>query len=44
VQARFLATRAGTADLTSTTDFTCLHTTPACMLPQREWTVHVVVA
>jgi hypothetical protein len=43
-QARFLATRPGTADLTSITDFTCLHTTPACLLPQREWTVHVIVA
>jgi hypothetical protein len=43
-QARFIATRPGTADLTSTTDFTCLHTTPACLPPQREWTVHVVVA
>lgn len=42
-RARFVATCRGTAYLTSTTDFTCLHTRPACLSPQREWLVHVAV-
>jgi hypothetical protein len=42
-RARFTATAAGTADLTSQTDFTCLHRTPACLPAQRSWTLHVVV-
>jgi hypothetical protein len=41
--ALFKATRAGVADLTSQTDFTCLHSTPACLPAQRAWTLHVVV-
>jgi hypothetical protein len=43
-RARFTATAAGTADLTSQTDFTCLHSTPACLSAQRSWTLHVVVS
>ena len=42
-RASFVATRAGTADLTSYDDFACLHTSPRCLPPQREWIVHVVV-
>lgn len=43
VQATFRAEHAGRADLTSETDYGCLHTTPRCELPQRIWIVHVVV-
>lgn len=39
----FKAIRAGVADLTSQTEFTCLHSTPACLPAQRAWTLHVVV-
>lgn len=42
-QASFLATERGTADLTAMTDFTCLHSHPACEPPQRLWQVRVVV-
>lgn len=42
-RARFVARHRGTADLTSYTDYTCLHTDPRCLPPQREWTVHVIV-
>ena len=43
-RARFVARHRGTADLTSYTDYTCLHTQPRCLPPQREWIVHVVVS
>ena len=42
-RARFVARHRGTADLTSYTDYRCLHTQPRCLPPQREWVVHVVV-
>jgi hypothetical protein len=42
-QSRFTADHAGSADLTSTTDYSCLHTQPRCLPPQRQWVVHVVV-
>ena len=42
--ARFGVRHRGTADLTSYTDYTCLHTEPRCLPPQREWVVHVVVS
>jgi hypothetical protein len=42
-RATFVARHAGRADLTSTTDYTCLHTDPRCLPPQRQWIVHVVV-
>jgi hypothetical protein len=42
-RATFLARAPGPADLTSQTDFTCLHSTPACLPAQRIWTLHVVV-
>lgn len=41
---RFTATATGRADLAATTDFTCLHSNPACLPPQRQWTVHIVVS
>jgi hypothetical protein len=41
--ARFRARAPGSADLMSQTDFTCLHSTPACLPAQRSWTLHVVV-
>jgi N-methylhydantoinase B/oxoprolinase/acetone carboxylase alpha subunit len=40
---RFVARHRGNADLTSYTDYRCLHTQPRCLPPQREWTVHVIV-
>lgn len=42
-RASFRARHRGTADLTSYTDFACLHTEPRCLPAQREWVVHVVV-
>jgi hypothetical protein len=39
----FHARQPGTADLTSHTDYACLHTQPRCLPPQREWSVRVVV-
>lgn len=42
-RARFVARHRGTAELTSYTDYRCLHTDPRCLPPQREWTVHVIV-
>ncbi|MCU1595769.1 MAG: hypothetical protein JWO12_3161 [Frankiales bacterium] len=43
-QASFLGVKPGTADLTSETDYTCLHSNPPCLPPQRQWLVHVVVS
>ncbi len=43
-RAVFVAVGAGTADLTSTTDFTCLHAHPSCLPPQRAWHVRVIVS
>ena len=42
-RASFRARHHGTGDLTSYTDYQCLHTQPRCLPPQREWIVHVVV-
>jgi len=39
----FSAGGAGRADVDSTTDAACLHATPQCMIPQRLWSIHVVV-
>jgi hypothetical protein len=39
----FIAVRAGDADISSTTDYPCLYTTPPCMIVQRLWRVHVTV-
>jgi hypothetical protein len=43
LHATFRAVSAGRADITSTTDYPCLHTTPRCMIAQRIWVVHVIV-
>ena len=43
VEATFRADNAGRTDITSSTDYACLHTTPMCGIPQRLWIVHVVV-
>lgn len=34
---------AGSADVSTATDYACLHTTPRCALPQKLWQVHVDV-
>lgn len=39
----FTASAPGTARISSITDLACLHSTPACMLPQREFVVAVTV-
>lgn len=39
----FLAAEAGTAAVSATTDFACLHAQPPCKLPQRGWSVQVIV-
>jgi hypothetical protein len=44
LDATFRAERVGRTDMTSTTDYACLHAQPRCMLPQREWIVHVIVS
>ena len=44
LEATFRAERAGRTDISSTTDYACLHAQPMCMVPQREWIVHVVVS
>lgn len=44
VVAVFAAIGAGAVNLTSTTDYACLHSEPRCLLPQRQWSVRVVVA
>ncbi|MBP2708553.1 cellulose binding domain-containing protein [Microbispora sp. RL4-1S] len=33
----------GSADVSTVTDYACLHTTPRCALPQKLWQVHVDV-
>ncbi|HLW16132.1 MAG TPA: hypothetical protein VKV69_02065 [Actinomycetota bacterium] len=44
LDAMFGADKVGRTDITSTTDYACLHAQPMCMIPQREWIVHVVVS
>ena len=44
LEATFRADGVGGTDITSTTDYACLHAQPMCMIPQREWIVHVVVS
>ena len=44
LEATFRADKVGRTDITSTTDYACLHAQPMCMIPQREWVVHVVVS
>lgn len=42
-RAVFLAEQPGRAVLTSVDDAACLHSHPACMVPQRSWRVTVIV-
>jgi predicted secreted protein len=42
-RATFLATQSGTATLQAIDDTACLHATPACLPPQRQWRVTVTV-
>ncbi|TMK84157.1 MAG: hypothetical protein E6G46_01435 [Actinobacteria bacterium] len=44
VEATFRADKSGRTDIMSSTDYACLHTTPMCGIPQRLWTVHVLVS
>jgi len=44
LDATFRAVNTGRTDITSSTDYACLHTQPMCMIPQRLWTVHVIVS
>jgi len=44
LEAVFRADKSGRTDITSSTDYACLHTTPMCEIAQRLWIVHVVVA
>jgi len=39
----FEARRGGQASVEASTDYACLHATPSCALPQRLWSVTVVV-
>jgi hypothetical protein len=41
--AQFQALAAGTAQISSQTDLACLHTTPRCLPPQREFRVTIAV-
>jgi hypothetical protein len=43
MRATFRAAQRGRADVTSETDYPCLHTTPRCAVAQRTWVVHVIV-
>lgn len=41
--ASYRAVAAGSVDITSHTDYACLHTSPPCALPTTLWTLHVTV-
>jgi hypothetical protein len=43
VLAVFEALTAGQADVSTSSDYACFHTTPRCMRPSRLWVVHVIV-
>lgn len=43
-EALFAASRPGAASVTSMTDYPCLHAQPPCAVPQRVWSVHVLIA
>jgi hypothetical protein len=42
-RATFKALAVGRADISSTTDAPCLHSTPRCEIAQQIWVVHVIV-
>jgi hypothetical protein len=39
-----LAVRSGRTTVSSSTEYSCLHATPPCGLPQRVWTLSVTVS
>jgi hypothetical protein len=41
--ARYYAAQLGVVDVDTMTDYACLHTTPTCGIPQRQWILHVNV-
>jgi len=41
--ASYRAVAAGSIDITTHTDYACLHTSPPCALPTTLWTLHVTV-
>lgn len=41
--ATFTAVAKGNAEISSTTDYACLHATPSCALPQQLWSVQIRV-
>lgn len=41
--ATFTAVRMGSAEISTTTDYACLHATPSCALPQQLWSVQIRV-
>lgn len=41
--ATFTVEEKGNAEISSTTDYACLHATPACALPQQLWSVRITV-
>jgi hypothetical protein len=43
LDARYRAVAAGQVDLTTQSDYPCLHTTPPCAVPIKLWTLHVTV-
>lgn len=43
-QATFIAIQSGTATLQATDDTACLHAVPACLPPQRQWQLTVIVS
>lgn len=43
VDALFEARARGTADVSSSSDYACFHTSPRCLRPTRLWSVHVVI-
>ena len=44
ITAVFEAVTHGVADISTTSDAACFHTEPRCMMPTREWIVHVTVS
>ncbi|MFC4534846.1 hypothetical protein [Sphaerisporangium dianthi] len=43
LHATYDAAQPGTVDVVTMTDDPCLHTVPACTIPQRQWILHVTV-
>ena len=43
VRAVFEAVAAGQADVSSSSDYSCFHSSPRCLRPSRLWVLHVIV-